>query len=363
MKENMKRKKNAHKQEKINDDNLNQSTNESRKDDADTLNGEKSDCPTSCHEYTMKEIGIISSPYHQRAGTPRQGLLAEHSRSFLTIHDGIAKECFDDLEQYSHVWVIFQFHLNPIGKGKDKTATRKLKKGKGQTQSKKNKSGTSRDSGYFEFTASKIRPPRANGKKVSVFATRSPHRPNNVGLSLARVEEVTTQSFVVGNKIRKKTIVKLLGLDLVDSTPVYDLKPVLPFDIVNINDLRVPNWVSAEDELSSVEWDNDAKQSIREFRKAGLLEPLYSSKVIERDVNGDSVDDDVIQAISEVVGQDPRASKEGRGDATNDSAAYEITFSQLRIKFRVESSSSTTGNNQARIVEVIKDEGELSLNS
>ena len=66
--------------------------------------------------FRMKEIGIITSPYPQRAGTPRQGLLAPHSKSHLTLHSFIPKETLDDLDQYSHVWIIFQFHLNPIGK-------------------------------------------------------------------------------------------------------------------------------------------------------------------------------------------------------------------------------------------------------
>ena len=52
---------------------------------------------TSTTDYVMKEIGIISSPYPQRAGCPRQGLLAMSSRSILTLHDDIAKECLDGL--------------------------------------------------------------------------------------------------------------------------------------------------------------------------------------------------------------------------------------------------------------------------
>ena len=292
--------------------------------------------------FFMNEIGIISSPYPQRAGTPRQGLLAEHSRSILTIHDSIAKECLDDLEQYSHVWVIFKFHLNPIGKGKNKKATQ-------PTESSLSSSSS--------FTASKIKPPRAGGKKVGVLATRSPHRPNNVGLSLAMVEEVTTANVTVVNgknkeKIRKKTIVKLLGLDLVDGTPVYDLKPYIPSDIVS-GELRAPSWVVAEDKLQRVEWTEEARNYIKRYRKKGLLEPLYSK------FTDDNTEDEVIQAISEIVGQDPRAQHEGRGDVTKESDLYEITFATLRVKFQVENTPALDGH-QAKIMEVFQDEGDVT---
>lgn len=60
-------------------------------------------CSSNNKNFTLTEIGIITSPFPLRAGTPRQGLLAPHSRSILTLHSFIPKEAFDDLEQYSHV--------------------------------------------------------------------------------------------------------------------------------------------------------------------------------------------------------------------------------------------------------------------
>ena len=259
-----------------------------------------------------------------------------NSRSILTLHDGISKECFDDLEQYSHVYIIFQFHLNPIGKGKDKNAIR----GKG----KQKKSS-------IQFTASKIKPPRANGKKVGVFATRSPHRPNNIGISIAKIEEVTTMSFVGENKkVKKKTILKLKGLDLVDGTPVYDVKPYLPWDVVSDKDLRAPAWVSQDDELSNVEWNEEAKESVRNYQKRGFLAPLYPVK--KKDNN--SYYEEVIKAITEIVAQDPRSQHEGRGHATLDSSTFEITFCQLRVRFQV-------GNDKvAYIDKVLLDEGDVT---
>ena len=179
------------------------------------------------------------------------------------------------------------------------------------------------------------------------------------------------------NKMRKTTIVKLLGLDLVDGTPVYDLKPYIPSDIVTTTTttggtgIRTPGWVSdTDDELSAVEWTEEARESVHRYRKAGLLEPLYPAAAAvavnvdnddddDNDDDNDNDNDEVIQAISEIVGQDPRAQHEGRGNATEGSSSYEITFSTLRIKFGVEYSVAKE-DFQALIMEVVQDKGDVT---
>jgi tRNA (adenine37-N6)-methyltransferase len=85
------------------------------------------------------------------------------------------------LEGYSHLWLVFVFHLNKS----------------------------------VRFHA-KVHPPRLNGQTQGVFATRSPHRPNPIGLSLVEISKITTNSIF------------LSGADLVDGTPVLDIKPYLP---------------------------------------------------------------------------------------------------------------------------------------
>ena len=223
--------------------------------------------------FLLTEIGVITSPFPLRAGTPRQGLLAPHTRSILTLHPFVSREALDDLEQYNHIWVIFQFHLNPVNKGK---------------KSNEKKRPSSNQSEDYQFKASKTKPPRAHGNKVGVFATRSPHRPNNIGLRLAYIESVET----VGRKATKRTIVKLLGLDLVDCTPIYDIKPYIPSDSLPINNeihdqidsmnamrqIRTPPWVSnKDDKLASVSWTNEARHILPEEQQAGLLSPMYMS--------------------------------------------------------------------------------------
>ena len=91
------------------------------------------------------------------------------------------------LEGFSHVWLLWVFHA---------------------------------DSGVA--IKAKVAPPRLGGTRVGVFSTRSPHRPANIGLTLAKVEEV------------KGDTVTLSGIDLINGTPVLDIKPYIPaYDTVD----------------------------------------------------------------------------------------------------------------------------------
>ncbi len=344
--------------------------------------------------FQMRPIGTILSPFPLRAGTPRQGLLAKHARSILVLADDIPMEMVEDLEQYSHVWILFQFHLNPVGKGRQgQTSTSNTKKKKNQNNNHYNKITSGRT-----FAASKIKPPRANGQKVGVLATRSPHRPNPIGLSLAMVECVTTTTnksitstnnsgIKQGHRPKKSTVVHLLGLDLVDGTPVYDIKPYLPFDgVVGVDEkannenkevqLRTPSWVVEDGELSSVQWTDGARESLRQYRADGLLEPFYPPIARANTMQNGDNNDEAMQAISEVIGQDPRACHEGRGCVTLANSTYEISFCNLRVFFTVgmaiscKSSSDSSlskddndednlpSNNYATITQVIQDKGD-----
>jgi len=293
--------------------------------------------------FTLTEIGEITSPFPLRAGTPRQGLLAIHSRSILTLHSFIPREAFDDLDQYSHVWVLFQFHLNPVNKGKAPKKKKKIQQQQ-QQQKEKNKNQQQYYTDKYMFKSSKIKPPRAKGRKVGVYATRSPHRLNNIGLSLALVEKVET----VGYKSTKRTIIKLLGLDLVDGTPVYDIKPYIPSDCILApaitnpitqmdSIIKTPFWVSDDnDKFSSVSWTEEAKNVVRQEQQSGSLSPLYPPySGVERRINHTNniiMDkEEVINAISEIVAQDPRAQYDGREQC----GTFEITFCSLRIRFKV----------------------------
>ncbi|XP_034715194.1 tRNA (adenine(37)-N6)-methyltransferase [Etheostoma cragini] len=129
-------------------------------------------------------IGYISSCFSVKNGTPRQPTICGPSRAELRIQQSVfnnPEHALVGLEQYSHVWIIFLFHKN----------------------------------GHLSYRA-KVKPPRLNGQRVGVYSTRSPHRPNALGLTLARLDKI------VGDTIH------LSDIDMIAGTPVLDIKPFIP---------------------------------------------------------------------------------------------------------------------------------------
>ncbi|MFK7985031.1 MAG: tRNA (N6-threonylcarbamoyladenosine(37)-N6)-methyltransferase TrmO [Sandaracinaceae bacterium] len=135
--------------------------------------------------FALNAIGVVRSPHLERHGTPRQAAveadplhrLSEESR--IELFDTIAPECLRDLEGFSRVWVLAWLHLN-------------------------------------QGWRATVVPPRGPRVRRGLFATRAPHRPNPIGLSAAKIVRVERRAVV------------LERLDLLDGTPVVDLKPYLP---------------------------------------------------------------------------------------------------------------------------------------
>lgn len=132
--------------------------------------------------FTFEPIGTIETCFKERFGTPRQPSLVPSSWGILRLRPELnLADALEGLEGFSHVWLIFVFHQN-TNKG----------------------------------IKTKIHPPRMEGAKTGLFATRTPHRPNPIGLSAVKLERIE------GN------LVYLSGVDLLDGTPVLDIKPYLP---------------------------------------------------------------------------------------------------------------------------------------
>lgn len=131
---------------------------------------------------SVRVIGVIRSPFREKFGTPRQGHLAPGASATLTIADEFTpKQSLIGLEGFSHVWLLSSFHLNTNKK-----------------------------------FLPKVHPPRLKGRTVGLFASRSPHRPSPVGLTLARLVKVEGDTL------------HLAGVDLIDGTPILDVKPYIP---------------------------------------------------------------------------------------------------------------------------------------
>ncbi|KAK6127043.1 hypothetical protein DH2020_039221 [Rehmannia glutinosa] len=174
--------------------------------------------------YPMAPIAVVHSCF-----STRQPLLVPLAKASLIFDSArIPLPSLEGLEGYSHCWIIYVFHLN--------TDLDKLWKHPSQSKFK-----------------AKVRVPRLNGDRIGVFATRSPHRPCAIGLTVAKVEAIH------GHKVL------LSGVDLVDGTPVLDIKPYLPY-CDSIQGATVPDWVKADNILAvaSVNFSEGFSSSLAE---------------------------------------------------------------------------------------------------
>lgn len=138
-------------------------------------------------EYTFNAIGKVHACFTEKFGVPRQPGLVQHESSIEIFAPYNRTEAFRGLTDFSHVWIVFVFH---------------------QTQQQ----------GWNPT----VRPPRLGGnERVGAFASRSMFRPNPIGLSVVELKAVRQQ----GDKL----FVDVLGADLMDGTPVLDIKPYLPY--------------------------------------------------------------------------------------------------------------------------------------
>ncbi|HGJ5855096.1 tRNA (N6-threonylcarbamoyladenosine(37)-N6)-methyltransferase TrmO [Arsenophonus nasoniae] len=140
------------------------------------------------NNFQFNVIGLIESPYKEKFAIPRQPGLIDDGQGFLRLLPPYNHpDAVRGLEQFSHIWVIFIFHQTK------QQSWRPL-----------------------------VRPPRLGGNtKMGVFATRSPFRPNPIGMSLIELKNLIIRDSEVG--------LTLGSIDLVDGTPVIDIKPYLPF--------------------------------------------------------------------------------------------------------------------------------------
>ncbi|MCI8516112.1 MAG: tRNA (N6-threonylcarbamoyladenosine(37)-N6)-methyltransferase TrmO [Hungatella sp.] len=136
----------------------------------------------------METIAYIRTDFPEKFGIPRQSGLVSSLKGTVVFEPPYRHpQAFKGLEGFSHIWLLWKF-----------------------SHSRK------------EHWSATVKPPRLRGKKMGVFATRSPFRPNDIGLSCVRLECVETDP-VYG------PVLRVSGADLMDRTPIYDIKPYIPF--------------------------------------------------------------------------------------------------------------------------------------
>ena len=212
---------------------------------------------------TLKVIARIKSDFATKFGIPRQSGLAPSLRAKIVFEKEFqSPEALVGLENFSHIWLIWGF-----------------------SEAKR------------EEWSPTVRPPRLCGnRKVGVFATRSPFRPNSLALSAVKIEKIENGEIFIS------------GADLMDGTPVYDIKPYLP---------AVDSITSATDLFDKIAEKKPLKVEIL---------PEFTGKIPA----------EKIEALKEILSLDPRPAYQN-----DPSRIYGFQFAGCEIKFKVEEKTLT----------------------
>ena len=223
--------------------------------------------------YTLTPIARIRSEFKEKFGIPRQSGLVEALRARVVFEPAFRRpEALRGLEAYSHLWLIWQFS-QVVAEGQDGANWRPT-----------------------------VRPPRLGGnRRMGVFATRSPYRPNALGLSCVRLLGVEPAG-------PEGPVLTVGGADLLDGTPIYDIKPYLP--------------------------QVDAHPGAA----AGFSGPAAAHALALRDPGRclDALDPQTREALCGVLENDPRP-----GYQQDPGRVYGLSFAGWAIRFRVEGDTLT----------------------
>ncbi|AKH62672.1 MULTISPECIES: tRNA (N6-threonylcarbamoyladenosine(37)-N6)-methyltransferase TrmO [Photorhabdus] len=220
-------------------------------------------------DFNFTQIGVIHSPYKEKFAVPRQpGLIEDGGGQLVLLPPYNQPDAVRGLEQFSHLWVIFIFH---------------------QTM----------DGGWKPM----VRPPRLGGNaKMGVFATRSTFRPNPIGMSLIELK---------GIEYRKSSVTLELGsLDLVDGTPVIDIKPYLPF----------------------AECQPHAVAGFAQEAPSAGMEVIFLPAAEQQLISVQGTYPDLRRFISQVLAQDPRPAYR-RGEQEN--REYAVHLLNFNVRWRI----------------------------
>lgn len=219
-------------------------------------------------------VAKINTEFTDKFGIPRQSGLVSSLRGEIVFEPEFrSMDAVRGLEEFSHIWLLWEF------------------------------SKAKRD-GY----ALTVTPPRLGGKeRKGVFATRAPYRPNSIGLSSVKLEEIYYDE-------KKGPVLVVSGADLLDGTPIYDIKPYLPY----------------------TDSHPDAKGSFGEVHKTDEIEVIFP---IEQRIK---LPEELQERVLAVLKQDPRAAYNKKPDYI-----YGMSFAGYDIRF-------TAQENKLVVQDVVK---------
>lgn len=209
----------------------------------------------------IEPVAVFHSPVSGKFGVPRQSGLAESLKGEVELLPPYNREeALRGLEGFDYIWLIWEFSLNE-------------------------------KSGEPQLT---VRPPRLGGNtRVGVFASRSPFRPNRLGLSSVKIERIDTG----------RGVINVLGADLADGTPIYDIKPYVPYS----------------------DSHSDARGG---FTDTSAWKPL--KVVFAEEVSGSLPAQAELDALCEILSQDPRPQYQD-----DPQREYGLLFTGHNVRFKV----------------------------
>lgn len=209
----------------------------------------------------MNQIAHIETPFREKFGVPRQSGLVDYEARVVFESDYRVAEAVRGLEEFDYIWLIWKFHL----------AER-------------------------QRWSPTVRPPRLGGnRRVGVFATRSPFRPNPIGLSCVRLLRVEYNGTL-------GPVLTVEGADLVDGTPIFDIKPYLPY----------------------ADSHPDARGGFAQQRPQALLKVVDDHGLLQ------GMPEDRRRTLEQALSLDPRPHYQH-----DPQRIYSMTFGQDEVRFRV----------------------------
>lgn len=216
-------------------------------------------------EMVLKRIATIYTDFPEKFGIPRQSGLASTSGKIVFESEYRIKEALRAIEEYSHLWLIWGF---------SEVAEKKW--------------------------SPTVRPPRLGGNtRVGVFATRSPYRPNPLGLSSVKLEKIEHSE-------KEGWVLYVSGVDMMNGTPIYDIKPYL-------------SYVDSHPEAQSGFVDDVKEYKLRVEIPEKFMRLIPACKQ---------------EALKEVLSQDPRPAYQKDGERI-----YGMSFAEFEIFFQVQNES------------------------
>ena len=276
---------------------------------------------------SMEPIARIHTDMPQKFGIPRNSLVAPHLHGRIVFEPEFSSNlAVTGLDGFSHIWLLWQFENRVPGGTAGDIAADAAAASAPDAAADSNTAADADATAAFDMAAASsaavdagapnsvaapgarrhpaadtwsptVRPPRLGGsKRMGVFATRSPFRPNPIGLSCVKLDRVELTD--------AGPIIHVLGADLRDGTPIYDIKPYIPFA-----DCHPDAAAGFVDEVPWHELTVDFPDQLRE-----------------------SIEEDKLVGLIEVLRQDPRRA----GSKHDPSRVYHLAYSSLDVAFTVD---------------------------